>query len=336
MPRHPNPQAALAAPALIGPAEAEAIDAGAAAGTAVLDAEAIFADMVERGGGEALMIAGRIQAATAAATVADSIVASQYELLKQSKGYIGLPYRDASGERRRVATLEEYCSVFLGRSARRCREIAANRRLLGEDLYAAAEQVGFRQSDYRALQALPADDAEAVKVALESDKPQESLDLLAKVIARQQEQKAAAEDRARVAEGERDEARADYEAVSTLYGQAKAKLKRIEGGDFTPPRLDEQMSAWPVGAGALIQECRRHLTQLGLIIQGAEAVDIPPEGTPEADIHQRAMRLLYDGAAPGLRQLADEVSGVLIHLERIVGACAYPNEDAPVQDGAPI
>ena len=316
---------------LIGPNEAVAIDAKATQAGAMATADTLLRELLEGGAADALIAVGRIQAATVAAAIADAVIADAYDKVAKSGAYKGLPYRDKDGAAATVSSLDEFCQVFLGHSARRCRQLAANRALVGADLYEAAAAVGFRNQDYTALRALPADDQEAVRLALAEEDKDRALEVLSDLVTRQATQKAAFEDAARVAQGERDEARRDYEAASALLGQSKAKIRRMEGGDLRPLRLDEQMAQWPAGCGALIGEIRRHLTQIGLIIQSAEQLPIPEAGTPEADIHSRAMRLLFDSLSAPLSDLASEVSGVDNHLNRIVGAFAYPGEDAPLQ-----
>ena len=324
----------LTQPALIGPNEAAAIDAKAAQAGAMATADQLAGQVID-GCAEALQMVGRIEALDWVATVATSQIARAYLTLKETKAYVGYPYTDSDGRRRRVATLDEFCALRMPVSAKRCREIAANYRTVGEALYETTERMGFREQDYRAIRALPTEDHEAfllvVRQAAETGDEDAVLSVLAELVARHKAAREAAEDKARVFEGERDEARRDYEAASALLGQSKAKIRRMEGGDLRPLRLDEQMAQWPAGCGVLIGEIRRHLTQIGLIIQSAEQLPIPDQGTPEADIHSRAMRLLFDSLSAPLNDLSGEVLGVENHLNRIVGAFAYPADDAPVQ-----
>lgn len=112
------------------------------------------------------LLAGRIQSALVQRHVAARIIAESYAALMESNSYVGTPYVDADGSRRHVAALDEFCTVFFGRSARRCRELAANLDTLGADLFEAAEKIGLGQRDYNALKALPADDQAVVKQAL--------------------------------------------------------------------------------------------------------------------------------------------------------------------------
>jgi hypothetical protein len=115
---------------------------------------------------DAAMHAGRVQSALVAATVSERIIAESYRAIAESKGYEGVPYTDAGGSRKHVSSLDEFCDVFFGKGARRCRQLAANLDTLGADLYEAAEKIGLGQRDYNALRALPEADQGVVKAAL--------------------------------------------------------------------------------------------------------------------------------------------------------------------------
>ncbi|MBS0212341.1 MAG: hypothetical protein JSR26_04055 [Proteobacteria bacterium] len=121
----------------------------------------------------AALAAGRLQAAMVSATVAQRMIAEVYSSLAKSKTYEGLPYTKPNGESATVASLDDFCEVFLGRSKRRCQELAANLDTLGTELYDAAERIGLGQRDYNALKALPADEQKVIKQALAegADKP---------------------------------------------------------------------------------------------------------------------------------------------------------------------
>ena len=69
--------------------------------------------------------------------------------------------------------------------------MATDYHLLGGDLYEAAERIGFRNQDYRALKALPADDQEVIKQAMAADDRDQVLDLLQEMAARHASEKAA-------------------------------------------------------------------------------------------------------------------------------------------------
>lgn len=309
---------------VIGPNEAREIDAGLQEGAAGLTAETMLRNLLEGGGEDALRAAGAIQATMHLRRVGDCMIAQIYAKVKQSKCYIGLPYRNEDGEPTTCRSLEEYCKAFIGKSYNRCQELERNLALLGSELYESAQEIGFSARDYNALKALPADDQEAVRVALTSATPDQALEVLCELVARQSQEKRQMQSGITVLEGERDAARADYDVVTKLLGAESAKVRKLERGDLKPLALDQAMAGWPGAAGALLGAVRANLTQIGLMIQSAEQLPFPAEGTPEADAHQRGMRLLYDALAAPLSDLQLEVQGIAGHLERMVGAFAYP------------
>ena len=134
---------------------------------------------------------GRVQAALVSETVASRIIAESYAAIVESKTYVGFPCVGPDGSAKRVSSLDEFCEVFFGKSARRCQQLAANLDTLGADLYEAGERIGLGQRDYNALRALPADDQAVVKAALaEGSDKSAVLDLLNELASRLQEAKA--------------------------------------------------------------------------------------------------------------------------------------------------
>jgi exonuclease VII small subunit len=278
---------------------------------------------------EAMRLVGRLDAIDFYATVSASLIAKTYLTLKETKSYRDYPYRDKDGNLRRIATLEEFCALKMPLSYRRCHELAANYQTLGAELFEATERLGFREADYRAIRALPTEDLAAVELAItaaaQDNDRETALSVLAGLVARHTAARAAAErerDRAVAAEAE---IRKDYEASAKLLGEAKAKVRRLESGDLAPVPLDEAMAEWPRASGYLTGEIRAHLTRIGLLIEAAERAIVqiaPEEGTPEAAMVRRACQGWYDGLGPDLQRLADEVYGVLGHLDQVVGPLA--------------
>lgn len=140
---------------------------------------------------DVLVAVGRMQAFQFVATVGDVALAQNFLNIKKSKGYVGIPYRDKDGKSLTVRDLEEFCQVFLGRSYKRCFELAQNLELLGSSLYEAAEQIGFRARDYRALKALPADEQAIIKQAMETPDREKVVELLQDMALKHKEEKAA-------------------------------------------------------------------------------------------------------------------------------------------------
>ncbi|MCB1738691.1 MAG: hypothetical protein KDI42_11245 [Gammaproteobacteria bacterium] len=298
-----------AAPQL--PAETEERIAQAAVAA---DARAI-ADQVVMQALPVMEAIGQIKASHFYATVADRVIAETYKKVKESKGYVGLPYVDADGNPRRVAVLEEFAEVFLGKSARRCQELAKNLELLGGDLYEAAERIGFRAADYRALKALPEDDQEAVRLALESGDRDEAMGTLTDLVSRQ---RAAAEQAAAAraeAEQARDEAKADYEALSEVHAEQTARLRRLESGATPPPPWDERILPLVSTSAHYGAAAKAAIGQIDLVRQSALTDFDPPEEGVERDQWQRAMRSLAEQIGGDLYALRDGLEAA-IHIHQ--------------------
>lgn len=155
---------------------------------------------LEGGAMDCLINVGVIKAATVTAQVSDVMIARAYISIKESRSYLGLPFSDEGGRQLTVAGLEEFCPVYLGRSYSRCKQLAANYHLLGEDLYQAAEEVGWRQLDYAAMKALPQDQQAQVKEVLASEDKERALEVLAELLAKNAAARAAADARAETSE----------------------------------------------------------------------------------------------------------------------------------------
>jgi hypothetical protein len=153
------------------------LDAGDMANAIIADAE------------DALKMLGRIEAADFMATVAQKMIAETAINLKEGKKYKGLTFIDENGNGRRVATFEEFCEYKLGKSKRRVNELINNYNLLGPELFEQAEKLGFRQRDYNALKALPADDRQLIAQAIESESLDSALDLMQQLAAKHQREK---------------------------------------------------------------------------------------------------------------------------------------------------
>jgi hypothetical protein len=207
---------------------------------------AAVADQAVLDAGEAFRTIGQIESLDFVRHVADVAAAQAFDKIRKNKGYKNLPYTDAEGNRRYVADLEEFCQVFLGKSARRVRELTQNLHTLGSDLYESAERIGFRAKDYRALKALPPEEQEVVKQAIASESREQVLDILQDMAARHASEKAAAKKEAA-------DLKADMEAKDKVL-QAKqqrldkaetdlAKLKSLPKNADTELRLEREAEA---------------------------------------------------------------------------------------------
>lgn len=140
---------------------------------------------------EAAKTIGQIEALLFSATVAEKAIVETFIKLKQNKAYRSIQFRDLDGNMRRVADLSEFCERFLKKSYRRVQEMASNYHLIGADLFDTAEKIGFKQQDYRALKALPADDQEAIKAAMQTDDRDQIIELMQELAVRHASQSAA-------------------------------------------------------------------------------------------------------------------------------------------------
>lgn len=168
---------------------------------------------------EALKRIGRLEALEFVATVAERVIAETYIGIKESKIYKGLPYKK-DGKVETVSTLQEFCEVFMPHGYRRCEQIAENYHLLGPELYEQAEAIGFRQRDYGALKALPADDQAVVRQAIEAGKFDNAIELMQDMAIRHAKETEALRKEAA-------EAKADSEATGRLLQDKNAKIDEL-------------------------------------------------------------------------------------------------------------
>lgn len=139
---------------------------------------------------ESIRKLGQLEAFEFTRQIVDVATAQIFEELKNTKGYIGLPYKDTDGNTRQIGTFAEFCEVKLGKSYNRCLELAQNLRTLGPELYEQSEKLGLRNVDYKALRSLPGEDQALIKQAIEETKSREEvLDLLQEMAARHHNEK---------------------------------------------------------------------------------------------------------------------------------------------------
>ncbi|MDA8258360.1 MAG: hypothetical protein M0Z99_22480 [Betaproteobacteria bacterium] len=170
---------------------------------------------------EAAKTIGQIEALLFSATVAEKAIVETFLKLKENKAYRSIQFRDTDGNLRRVADLGEFCERFLKKSYRRVQEMASNYHLIGADLYETAEQIGFRQKDYTALKALPADDQAIIKQAIAADDRDQVIDLLQEMAARHASEKAALQ-------AEATEAKDTAEARDQVVRKKEQRLNELE------------------------------------------------------------------------------------------------------------
>jgi hypothetical protein len=302
-----------------------------AALVAAADAQALAAAQVI----EHLEVArdlGRIDTAELIGRVSDRILAERYIAIRDSGRYRGLPYRDpaAGGALRQCTTLAEFCTAILGKSHRRCQELAQTYATLGGELYERAEAMGLTARDYRAIAALPADDRQAVAQALDSGGREAALDVLSQCVARQQQAAAAAGERAQQAEAARDEARADYEALTRVNAEQAARIHRLERGLTPPPPWDERVQPWLRTVAHYAGQAGLALGQLDLVREQAMAVELETDPLLRAQ-QAKGLKLLAEAYASEIYRLREAVLGACAQMERTLD---YWRLEDP-QDGPP-
>ncbi len=204
-----------------------------------VNAEALAAQIVSDKF-DAIKAIGRIETAQFYATVAEKFIAETAISIKESKKYKGLPYFDENGKARQVAGFEEFCEVFLGKSARRVQELMSNYKHLGPDLYEQAEKLGFRQKDYNALKALPDDDRQLIAQAIESESLDNALDLMQQLAAKHQREKESLE-------AETAELKKSLASIDAVIQKKDEKLNELDR-ELERQRLDRPQGAhvnWP-------------------------------------------------------------------------------------------
>lgn len=78
-------------------------------------------------------------------------------IMKETKSYVGLVYKDENGDYRTVGTWKEFCEHKLYKSRATVDEQLQNLQILGDEYFEAANKVGLSTKDMRALRALPDD-----------------------------------------------------------------------------------------------------------------------------------------------------------------------------------
>jgi hypothetical protein len=284
-----------------------------------VNAEALAAQMVSDKF-DAIKALGRIEAMQFSATVAEKFIAETAISIKESKKYKDLPYTDENGNRRHVATFEEFCEAFLGKSSRRVRELVSNYNTLGGELYEQAEKLGFRQKDYNALKALPADDRQLIAQAIESESLDSALDLMQQLAAKHQREKSALE-------AETAELKKSLASKDAVIQKKDEKLNELDM-ELERQRLDRPQFAhvdWPAAfEGYLSQlDAYRKLIKKGfgsLDVIREHAMKIEPESEAEEAALNKAREILAAELVGLHNECADMLEAVGMSFDRTLGA----------------
>lgn len=194
---------------------------------------------------KAMRMLGQMEALEFIGNISDLSKVQIFINLKKNNAYRALTYKDAEGNRKRISDLEEFCDHYMGKSSRRMRQLASNYHLLGAELYESAERIGFRQQDYQAMKALPADDQEVIKQAMQPEVDRDQiLDLMQELAVRHASEKAAHEAEAKEARETKD---ADLKARDAREAKLNADnhelLKKVIRIEEATPQEDYAMLA---------------------------------------------------------------------------------------------
>lgn len=257
---------------------------------------------------------GQLEAFEFTRRVADVAAAQIFENLRNSGKYKGLPYKDAGGSTRYIASLDEFCDVKLGKSLRRCQELSQNLRLLGPELYEQSERLGLRNIDYKALRALPDDDQVLIKQALEASSSREQvIDLMQEMAVRHAQEKAALR-------GELDEQQAAADGKDRLLAQKTQRINELVAEKNRADALtaDERATELETALTQVTLEAVGHCLAVRNRIHDIRAMDDLPQG-------------LYTACGNALQRLVSEIMGIALdygielHL-----AAELPADDAAI------
>lgn len=264
---------------------------------------------------EAAKVVGRVETALFYETVSQKVIVESYLELKKNKAFMAVTYRDADGNVKRISDLAEFCERVFKKSYRRVQQLVENYHVIGSDLFETAEQIGFRQKDYTALKALPADDQEAIKQAMQADDRDQVLDLLQEMAARHASEKAALTAQAK-------EAEETAEARDQVVRKKESKITELEQENFKLKRRVE--TATPDEVGAQLRE------EVGQFAFGAEAQILGNlrAGFQALADHADAHGVTHENFMAGC--LA-QIEGALITVRAEFGVKAKPDAD-PVPD----
>lgn len=218
------------------PAEIHAEPGSLPAAHAITLADEREAQDIEREAAfEAARMLGQMESAQFSARVQEKVIVEIFIRLKKNKAYRAIKIRDEAGNLRGCADLEEFCTHFLGASYRKVKELTDNYHLIGPDLYEQAEKIGFRREDYRAFKALPSNDQDLIRDAMQAEDRDQVIDLLQEMAARHASEKAALQ-------AEAHESKETAEARSEVIAAKETKINALEEANHKLKRRVETMT----------------------------------------------------------------------------------------------
>lgn len=170
---------------------------------------------------ETLVRVGRIQTYDLYQKLSRVGAAKEFERVRESKSYKGLPYLDADGKVRHVGHLDEFCEIFLGRSYQRIAEDLQNLTLLGDELYEQALMLGLTTRDFRDIRRLPPSDQALVKEAINAQSRDAVIEIMESLIAKHAGEKEQLQKQVKNLE-------ADLEAQRQVSSKRNEKIDQLE------------------------------------------------------------------------------------------------------------
>jgi hypothetical protein len=253
---------------------------------AVAAADAVIMDSFD-----VIKALGRIEAANFYETVSEKLIAETAINIRQGKQYKGLPYKDKDGNQKHVSDFEEFCEVFMGKTARRVNQLMLNYNTLGPELYEQAERLGFRQRDYNALKALPADDRAIIAQAIEAEDMDKALDLMQQMAAKHHREKETTEKQLEELAKSVDAKDAVIKGKSAELDKKNEQLARLQLDKSTD--ITEQYMPGHIQLTAL-QDYTRRLTSMVTATLNSEIIKLYNEfdGQPPKHIELAAAQAL--------------------------------------------
>jgi len=281
----------------------------------VAAADAVILDAID-----VIKAVGRIEMANFYATVSEKALVETYLTIKKSKGYKGLPYKKENGEVATVATLEEFCQVYLKKSYRRCEELANNYNLLGEELYEQAEKIGFRQRDYNALKALPADDRQIIGMAIEEENFDKALELMQQMAVKHQAYKDTTEKKLTELENSAKSKDAVIQKKDQKLNELDHELERLKLDNPVFAHID-----WPAAFKGYLDQLaitrknvKHGLGSLDVIRESA--MKIEPQTEAEEAALSQAREILATELVGIHNECAEMISALGLSFDRSLGA----------------
>lgn len=179
-------------------------------------------DVAALGQSNILVSAGRMQTYQFMQKLSRVGLAKEFEKIRDSKEYKGLPYKDKDGKVRRVVDLHEFCEVFLGRSYQRIAEDCQNLTVLGDELYEHALGLGLTTRNFREIRLLPQDDQALVKEAIAAKNRETIIEILESAISKHAKER-------RAMQKEITGLKGDLDAQQRVTAKKNQELDELEG-----------------------------------------------------------------------------------------------------------